>query len=263
MTEKEELNKEQRKVILKAMVDDLSWNQVKDFILSHHELYEKFKHGGWRLEPSKKDHAAKIIVVHAKEKDHIDLFFSWYKEKKNYTELLDPFFQSDEYKNWAKEKKAMEDKYALPQSEFYKFYHCLSKLDAMVFLLFSPIQFSGEQTEALMVIPDQPSQQNDLKIQMEQLLESKQRKESKLKGKIKELESEVVKLTKENKKLKPKIEKLKEIEVENSKTINSMKEELNHLKSELGLKIEDIEHEMNEKLDKCKPDFRQYDLSIS
>jgi len=252
MMEKKELNNKQKKEILKAMVDALSWNRVKDFITSHHELLEKFQRGGWRLEPSKKDHVAKIIVAHTNEEDHIHLFFSWYKEKEKYIEQLDPFFQSDEYKNWAKEKKVIEGKYALPQKEFYKFYYCLSKLDAMIFLLFSTIQFSHEQIEAMMEIPDQQSQQDDLKFQKGKLSESIQSEEGKLKEKIKELRSEITKLNKENKKLRPRIEKLKEIEIENSETINSMKEELSRLNSELELKVEVIEHDMNEKLEKCK-----------
>lgn len=252
MMQKKEINNKQKKAMLKAMIDALSWNQIKDYITSHHELFKKFQHGGWRLEPSKRDHAAKIIAAHANDEDHINLFFSWYKEKKKYIELLDPFFQSEKYKKRAKTKKIKEGEYALPQKEFYKFYHCLSKLDAIIFLLFSPIQFNREQAEALMEIPDQQSQQNDLKYQREQLSESIESEVGKLKEKIKELRSEITKLNKENKKLRPRVEKLKESETENLKIISSLEEELNHLKSELDLKVEDIEHEMNDKLEKCK-----------
>jgi len=97
MVQKKEINHKQKKATLKAMIDALSWNQIKGYIKSHHELFNKFKQGGWRLEPSKKDHAAKIIVAHANDEDHINLFFSWYKKKIKYIELLDPFFQSEKY----------------------------------------------------------------------------------------------------------------------------------------------------------------------
>jgi len=228
--------------LVNSILDKLPWKYIKEYVLQNPILLENFKRGGFELKAKNKSHAINIILSNLTEKARSDLFFIWYKNISEHSDLLDDYFNSDEYKKWMKSKKLENGEYALPNPKFYKLCFRLSKQDAQVFLYLSPIKFSEEQIQLLLEIPDEKRKNNNEYLE---LLKKYNKAQEKI-GKIESVQSRLKRELSNASRDRSLSDKLK-IEAENlKKQIKKVQFEKSELQKEIESTSKLAEHKMIE-----------------
>lgn len=244
---------------LELMIKEISWSSLEGHILTKKSLSGKIKQGGFRLIQKNRAYFEKLIYKESKESDFEKLFNIWCSEHSEYSELLEHYFDSEEYEKWAEENNIKEDEYALPDSEFAELSVHLSREHAYFFLCFSPIRFSEKQIDILLNLPAH-NKKDDVKnaVELEKIrssnaeLNTLKRKITKLSNKNKELQKENEEKLEEIKKLKEQLKNcLEEVDLKVNKAIQEIREELEENK-ELLLKSKSQDDELKAQLGKSE-----------
>jgi len=206
-----------------GLVAELDWRLIKDFISSRSRLKKKFTTGGFKLLMKNRSHAENIIKKECTESELSDLFLGWYRTQEDYAGLLDPYFETDQYEEWSKDRGLSACTYALCSNKFDEFIAVLKPEHVFWFLYISPIVFDKDQNVKLHI---------KVTSGVEKIVQhsgktrgSAENVDYVLEDKIKSLESEKKFLQKQNKKLMVELEKDKAIiEKLKDKNLNLKKE---------------------------------------
>ena len=148
-----DINTNKSNELLNSLIQKIPWSGVKNIFSNRKKLMTKFKKGGYRLVQKNKTRAIQVICDGCKEEDYHFLFYNWYENRPAYTDLLEPYFDSEDYLDWSEEQNIKEGEYALPDLVFEKLCAVLISEHALFFLHFSPIKFTEKQVEVLTNLP--------------------------------------------------------------------------------------------------------------
>ncbi len=256
------------------MLDSIPWDSIKKFINSKKTLRNKCTFGGFRIQKSNKQHIYKVLNDNLQMDHVISLFLDWYNYHNEYKNLLDPYFQSNEYKKWVKDKELDNGRYALPNDIFSQLCDIFENNNHIsIFLYFSPIVFDENQQKEMKKLINAGSDTSDKLSRNEKksdvAVNKKNYKENKELKKLQELNkkqlSEIEKLQKEKQKL---LNSKHTLRIEFKKIDNKWEDKINDLKKEYEEKIEKqninlekVNYEQNERNKELKK-FRKDYLKI-
>lgn len=252
MADSKNLKTDDVKIILEAMIREISWKQLKELISSRSDLKDIFAKGSFQLISKNRNRVENILIENCFDTDCQYLFLAWYSRKNKYRQILEQYFESDKYKKWSKTKKIKDGEYGLPETLFKIFLKLLKAKDALFFLHFSPIKFTNDQAKSLIYHAaysiDSPNDLHSYK-EISPLLSSKELQD--LRSKLKELKESHKILERNKREIQAKNWHLDK-ENKKYKEINErIAEKLRGLQTEMDLKIQEAAAKVNEKLNRC------------
>jgi len=182
------------KDLFTRMVSEVPWASLRTYVQANAQLLKLATIGGHRLDPKHRDRLDKLILREAEKGSFSQaatngVFAAWYPVHEALHKKLEDYFHSDEYKQYRQEKSLTEDDYVLPEAKFDEFFSIDLLQEWRILLCFSPLKFSDAQADK--VLDD--SQGN-----------------SRLLGRIKELEERTAALEKREQQLAGEAERLRE-----------------------------------------------------
>jgi len=152
--------------VFAAMVRELPWESLRDFIQANPQVLKRCTIGGHRLQKEFRARFEKIVLQEADKADlrdtfHSSVFAQWYPVHQALHKALEDYFHSDEYKAYCKEHGLDEDTYVLPADKFDQFFAVKDVARWRILLCFSPLQFTREQADRIL----HDAQGNELLIQ--------------------------------------------------------------------------------------------------
>lgn len=133
----------------KEMLNELSWKTLEKYVKDHGTLHEEVTKGGYRLISTSRRHVEEMLAneasPHSYEAPYVQsVFFAWYNEQPHH-EMLDTYFQSDDYKEMSRKKKLSDGEYIIEDKLLNQLLEEMSAPHAMYLLYFSPIRFTVDQ----------------------------------------------------------------------------------------------------------------------
>lgn len=176
------------------MVSEVPWASLKTYVQGNAQIMKLATIGGHRLDPKHRDRLDKLLFREAEKADFSQtmtngVFAVWYPVHEALHKRLEDYFHSDEYKQYRQEKGLTDDDYVLPDAKFDEFFSVDHLEEWRVLLCFSPLKFSDAQADRIL----DDSQGN-----------------SRLLGRIKELEERAAALEKREQQLVSEAERLRE-----------------------------------------------------
>lgn len=141
--------------LFSAMVAELPWRVLSQYINSNAQLLKICTLGGHRLDPNQRARFTKQILNEAARNNYNEatcnaLFSAWYPVHEELHEKLETYFKSDEYKAYRAERKLSDEEYVLSDEKFQAFFQ-VSELKAWKILLaFSPLKFPQVQADQIL-----------------------------------------------------------------------------------------------------------------
>ena len=230
-----------RERLLGVLFRSVKWSDFVRIIREFKTLRQEFERGGFNWNKVLWDHGIRSVKMALRrradlaESIEVRFFMVWYQNycRKEIKEKLDDYFQSEEYDNWIGSRDIASDEYALPDEKFTEFSSRWGLKERIFLLLFSPINFTGEQAEVLMGV--------ETPLEME-IADSKSVRS--------EQSSSVVKFKKDISQLKQQIGEQTESLKTANKEIKVKKKEIDQLSGIISLKdqtIQNITTEFREK----------------
>lgn len=147
-----------RERMLGILLRSVNWSDFIRIIREFKTLRQEFERGGFNWSKVLWDHGIQSVKMALRRRAdltrpiEIEFFMVWYENycRKEIKEKLDDYFQSEEYDNWIGSKDIASGGYTLPDEKFTKFSSIWDLKERIFLLLFSPINFTGEQVEILM-----------------------------------------------------------------------------------------------------------------
>lgn len=147
-----------RERLLGVLLRSVKWSDFVRIIREFKTLRQEFERGGFNWNKVLWDHGIRSVKMALRRRAdlaksiEIRFFMVWYQNycRKEIKEKLDDYFQSEEYDNWIGSRDIASDEYVLPDEKFTEFSLSWSLKERIFLLLFSPINFTGEQAEILM-----------------------------------------------------------------------------------------------------------------
>jgi hypothetical protein len=144
-----------RAEIFAAMADELPWPSLKSYILANNQFAKSCLVGGHRLEPKHRARFQALLLKEAEKNEFSQTFCSpifaqWYPVHETLYKKLEDYFHSDAYKSYRQEQGLAEDAYQLPAERFSEFFSVEDLDKWRILLLFSPLQFTQEQTREIL-----------------------------------------------------------------------------------------------------------------
>ncbi len=141
--------------LFSAMLAELPWRSLSQYITSNAQLLKICTFGGHRVDPQQRPRLMKQIQNEAAKGNYADptcnaLFAAWYPVHKELHEKLEDYFKSEEYKAYRAENKLNEEDYVLSDEMFQKFFQVSDLKVWKILLAFSPLKFSKEQAEQIL-----------------------------------------------------------------------------------------------------------------
>ena len=144
--------------ILGVLLRSVKWSDFSRIIHSSKTLRQEFERGGFNWNRVLWDHGIQSVKRALRRSTNLtksiesEFFMVWYQNycRQEIKENLDDHFQSEEYDNWIESKDIASGEYVLPDEKFSEFSSRWSLKERIFLLLFSPINFTGEQAEILM-----------------------------------------------------------------------------------------------------------------
>ena len=230
-----------RERILGVLLRSVKWSDFAKIIRRSKTLRQEFERGGFNWNKVLWDHGIQSVKMALRRRAdltkqiEIEFFMVWYENycRHEIKEKLDDYFQSEEYNNWIGAKAIASGEYVLSDE---KFTECSSRWDLkerIFLLLFSPINFTGEQAEILMGV--------ETPLEME--IDGSKSVRS-------ERSSSVVKFKEDISQLKQQIDEQNKLLKTANKEIKIQKQEIDRLCENISLKdqaIQNITAEFREK----------------
>ena len=176
------------------MVSEVPWASLRTYVQSNAQLMKLATIGGHRLDPKHRDRLDKLLLREAEKANFSQtmtngVFAVWYPVHEALHKKLEDYFHSDEYKQYRQEKGLTDDDYVLPDAKFDEYFSVDHLEEWRVLLCFSPLKFADAQADRIL----DDSQGN-----------------SRLLGRIKELEERAATLEKREQQLVSEAERLRE-----------------------------------------------------
>ena len=230
-----------RERLLGVLLRSVKWSDFVRIIREFKTLRQEFERGGFNWNKVLWDHGIRSVKMALRRRAdlaksiEIGFFMVWYQNycRKEIKEKLDDYFQSEEYDNWIGSRDIASDEYALPDEKFTEFSLSWSLKERIFLLLFSPINFTGEQAEILLGV-ETPL---EMEIDGSEFVQS-------------ERSSSVVKFKEDISQLKQQIDEQNKLLKTANKEIKIQKQEIDRLCGNISLKdqtIQNITGEFREK----------------
>ena len=230
-----------RERLLGVLLRSVKWSDFVRIIREFKTLRQEFERGGFNWNKVLWDHGIRSVKMALRRRAdlaksiEIGFFMVWYQNycRKEIKEKLDDYFQSEEYDNWIGSRNIASDEYALPDEKFTEFSLSWSLKERIFLLLFSPINFTGEQAEILLGV-ETPL---EMEIDGSEFVQS-------------ERSSSVVKFKEDISRLKQQIDEQNKLLKTANKEIKIQKQEIDRLCGNISLKdqtIQNITGEFREK----------------
>lgn len=144
-----------RAVVFSAMVAELPWQGLKDYILASSQFGKACLSGGYRLEPKYRKRFESLLLKEAEKSEYSvtfcnPLFAQWYPVHAALYKTLEDYFHADEYKAYREAQSLADDAYALPAEVFARVFVVEDLETWRILLCFSPLQFSDDQTREIL-----------------------------------------------------------------------------------------------------------------
>ena len=147
-----------RERILGVLLRSVKWSDFTKIIREFKTLRQEFERGGFNWNKVLWDHGIQSVKMALRRRADLtrpieaEFFMVWYQHycREDIKEELNDYFQSEEYDNWIGKKDIASGEYALPDKKFTEFSSRWGLKERIFLLLFSPINFTGEQAEILM-----------------------------------------------------------------------------------------------------------------
>ena len=179
----------------------MPWKHVSDFFQKTPHLKKRYCIGGFILSKTNHERAFAVMVTENKYLEYIyDMFIDWYRTKPQYSELLDPHFNSPEYADDIKDKEIDNGTYVINDNKFNELAAVLTSKDAKMFRSMSPIIFTHEQIASLKGIEFAADAEVKGVSDNDNLIKQLKKDLKKLKNEHNELHNDKSKLLKENEK---------------------------------------------------------------
>jgi hypothetical protein len=202
-------------MVLDSFLNEMHWDNLKLFITSRSSLKKKFSAGGFKLQKKNLGWARSVISKHCAASGYDSLFLLWYDKQSKYAELLNPYFESEEYVKWAEESYVAVDKYALPDTMFDEFFNILEPCHALWFLYLSPMVFEPDQEQRILTLAENSSANVAVIDENDDALNAKG-----LEKELKATQKQNIKLNKELENLRNEVEKLKQKNIRLGKRVS-------------------------------------------
>jgi hypothetical protein len=236
-----------RRKVLKELIMQTPWNDLKTMIMEFGVLRKSITRGGIRLIPKNKKYISKLLrneLIEDQSKQH-QIFTCWFNAQKNYFDSLEPFFNSEKHSNLLSERNIETEFYAFDDEYFEKLLKIIKKKDIDKFLLMSSIIFTSDQKARLGALKSEPDSKPVTKNIESQ--KTKKKEVLKLKMEEKSLQKEIKKQQKVNKYLESENEKLstaidlqREENIKVKEEAEALKQKIQELEDKLALRNEDI-----------------------
>ena len=143
------------KGLFSKMLKEISWDNLRLYILANPQLARLCTSGGFRLDPKSRPRIEQMVLREAERNDFSDLqcngiFVAWYPVHKELNATLEGYFRSDEYKAYLEEKGLDKDTYVLDDEKFDAFYNVKEFEAWRILLCFSPLKFNDRQREIVL-----------------------------------------------------------------------------------------------------------------
>ncbi len=230
-----------RERLLGVLLRSVKWSDFVRIIREFKTLRQEFERGGFNWNKVLWDHGIRSVKMALRRRAdlaksiEIGFFMVWYQNycRKEIKEKLDDYFQSEEYDNWIGSRDIASDEYALPDEKCTEFSLSWSLKERIFLLLFSPINFTGEQAEILLGV-ETPL---EMEIDGSEFVQS-------------ERSSSVVKFKEDISQLKQQVDEQNKLLKTANKEIKIQKQEIDRLCENISLKdqtIQNITGEFREK----------------
>ena len=138
-----------------AMVKELPWRTLKEYITGNAQLQKICTIGGHRIDPNQRPFLEKQVIREAERAEYSEMtcnavFAIWYPVHEAIHQNLEGYFKSDEYKAYRTENKLTEEDYVLPQEKFEAYFQVNDIKAWTILLAFAPLKFTQEQADAIL-----------------------------------------------------------------------------------------------------------------
>ena len=152
--------------VFAAMVRELPWEGLRDFIQANPQVLKRCTIGGHRLQKDYRGRFEKILLQEADKSDlrdnfHSSVFAQWYPVHAALHKALEDYFHSDEYKAHREANTLDEDTYVLTEEKFNQFFDVKDVPKWRILLCFSHLRFTREQADRIL----NDAQGNELLLQ--------------------------------------------------------------------------------------------------
>ncbi len=134
---------------LEEIINVIDWKTLSKFVDQRPVLKRKYISGGFQLMKRNISRLIYIIKQFGSEEDIVSLFLLWYGYQTVYKDLLDPYFESEEYHNFVSDREIEPGKYLLENFKFEELSILLKPSHAKIFRCMSPIMFDDKQLSLL------------------------------------------------------------------------------------------------------------------
>ena len=200
-----------------AMVSELPWRKLGEYINANSQLQKLCTLGGHRLDPNQRQRLEKIILKEAENNGYSEvicngLFAVWYPVHAEIHSNLEGYFRSDEYKDYRSANNLAEDEYVLSDDKF-KEYFKVNEIKAWTILLaFSPLKFTAEQADSIL---------------------NSTAGSAELVEKVKQLEAQLAEAVRKNEQAAANADKLRQQSESAASEVQEMKKQMRQMKAEL------------------------------
>ncbi len=141
--------------VFAAMVGELPWPSLRDYIQANTQLAKACQLGGYRLDPKFRKRFEGFVLREAEKAGFSSsfcnpIFAQWYPVHETLYRALEDYFHSDAYKTYRDEQKLSENAYALPQEVFDRVFRVEDLDKWSILLCFSPMQFTDGQLKQVL-----------------------------------------------------------------------------------------------------------------